>query len=297
MEKFIVFAGPCVIESKEHCLKMSGILKEITDGFPEIEFYYKSSFLKANRTSLDSYKGPGLKGLHYLAEAKKKHGIKIITDIHEESQAEIAAATADIIQIPALLCRQTSLLVAAAKTGRIINIKKGQWCAPHDMKYIVEKITKSRPDHIKTPIYICERGTSFGYNNLVVDFTGISTMRAYAPVIFDATHAVQKPGGAGGKSTGNRAEAMVLARCAAAAEVDGLFCEVHDDPDNALSDGPNSLTIEMFENILPEVLAIRRMRVRAEKHRAEINKLQQTYELKKFATAIGAKKEVIESIL
>ena len=175
-------------------------------------------------------------------------------------------------------------------TGRAVNVKKGQFLAPEDMEYVVEKVNRSRPEGNEAPVYICERGSSFGYGRLINDFTGIPIMQKFAPVIFDATHSVQRPGGLGATSTGNRLHAIVLARCAAAADVDGLFCEVHDDPDNALSDGPNSLTIEMFEEVLPEVLAIRRLRQRAEHNRKALNE----QELRKL---IIAKKETVEKLI
>lgn len=249
----IVIAGPCVIESEKICMETAEKLMKIADK-NNVDFYFKSSFDKANRTSISSFRGPGIEeGLNILSNIKKTYGVKIVTDIHESWQAEPAAEVADILQIPAFLCRQTDLLIAAAKTGRKINVKKAQFLAPWDMKNVVKKICESGNNNIM----LCERGTSFGYNNLVVDMTALIEMKKIGyPVIFDATHSVQKPGGNGASTGGNRDYVKYLSRAAAAVGIDGIFAEVHPDPDNALSDGPNMVTPEMFAKILDEVLYI-----------------------------------------
>ena len=253
MKNLIVIAGPCVIESEDMILSTARVLKGITQNKP-IEYYFKASFDKANRTSLNSYRGPGLEeGLRILQKVKDEYDLKIATDIHEPWQAEKAAEVADIIQIPAFLCRQTDLLVAAAKTGKLINIKKAQFLAPWDMKNVVNKVHESGNDNIM----LCERGTSFGYNTLVVDMTSLIEMKKLGyPVIFDATHSVQKPGGMGNATGGNREYVEYLLRAATAVGIDGFFAEVHPNPDQALSDGPNMIKLDNFEKILDEVLAI-----------------------------------------
>ncbi len=252
-ERQILIAGPCVIENREMVLDLATKIKEMAErqGF---DYVFKASFDKANRTSIDSYRGPGIeKGLQILAEAKEKCGVRICTDIHEAWQAKEVAEVADIIQIPAFLCRQTDLIVAAANTGKTINVKKGQFLAPHDMKYVVNKIEASG----NKDIMLCERGNSFGYNNLIVDMTGIAEMKKIGyPVIIDATHSVQKPGGNGGSTGGNREYAEIIAKAAVAAGADGLFFEVHEDPDRALSDGPNMIKLNDFEGILSRVKRI-----------------------------------------
>lgn len=252
-ERQILIAGPCVIENREMVLKLACKIKEMAErqGF---DYVFKASFDKANRTSMDSYRGPGIeKGLQILTEAKEKCGVRICTDIHEAWQAKEVAEVADIIQIPAFLCRQTDLLVAAANTGKTINVKKGQFLAPYDMKYVVKKIEASG----NKDIMLCERGNSFGYNNLIVDMTGIAEMKKIGyPVIIDATHSVQKPGGNGGSTGGNREYAEIIAKAAVAAGADGLFFEVHEDPDRALSDGPNMIKLNDFEGILSRVKRI-----------------------------------------
>ncbi len=249
----ILIAGPCVIESRDMVLNLAKEIKEMAErqGF---DYVFKASFDKANRTSLSSFRGPGIEeGLKILAEVKEKCQVPVCTDIHEPWQAKEVATVADIIQIPAFLCRQTDLLVAAAKTGKTINVKKGQFVAPHDMKYAVQKIEESG----NKDIMLCERGSSFGYNNLVVDMTGISEMKKTGyPVIIDATHSVQKPGGNGGTTGGNREYAEVIAKAAVAAGADGLFFEVHEDPDRALSDGPNMIRLRDFEGVLLRVKKI-----------------------------------------
>lgn len=249
----IVIAGPCVIESENMVMEIAGKMKEITSGY-DVDYYFKASFDKANRTSLSSYRGPGIdKGLEILKKVKEAYDLKICTDIHEPWQAAKAAEAADMIQIPAFLCRQTDLLTAAAQTNRIINIKKGQFMAPWDMQYVVEKVRMSGNDKIM----LSERGTCFGYNQLVVDMTSIIEMkRNHVPVIFDATHSVQKPGGNGASTGGNREYAAYLARAAIAAGADGIFMEVHPNPEKALSDGPNSIRLSDVDQMLQHIIEI-----------------------------------------
>jgi 2-dehydro-3-deoxyphosphooctonate aldolase (KDO 8-P synthase) len=261
----ILIAGPCVIESKEQLEIIASELKPFHRS-AKIDFYFKASFDKANRTSLESYRGPGLEeGLEMLAEIKEIFGYKILTDVHETWQVEKVAQVADAIQIPAFLCRQTDLLVAVAKTGKIVNIKKGQFMAPADMKYSVLKVLRTKGEEFadyetskKNGVWLTERGTFFGYNDLVVDYRGLPTMRKFAPVIFDATHSVQSPGGAGGKSGGRREFVEPLALAAASVGVDGFFFETHHDPDNALSDGPNMIVPEKLAEIVEKIFAIKR---------------------------------------
>lgn len=249
-----LIAGPCVIESRDACMRIADFLSRLTrkEGVP---FIFKASYDKANRTSIDSFRGPGPEdGLRILEEIRREFGVPVISDIHAPGQAAEAAEILDIIQIPALLCRQTDLIVAAAHTGKPVNIKKGQFLAPWDMKNIV---TKARSTG-NTQILLTERGTAFGYNNLVVDMRSLGIMKETGcPVIFDATHSVQLPGGQGAKSGGDRRQAPPLAKAAIAAGADGLFMETHFDPDNALCDGPNSVTFEMMEALLPQVKAIK----------------------------------------
>lgn len=244
---FQLIAGPCVIESEELVLSIAGQMKEITDELG-IPYTFKASFDKANRTSINSFRGPGIgEGLEILQKVKDTYGLPICTDIHEPWQAAEAAKVADILQIPAFLCRQTDLLVAAAKTGKCINIKKAQFLAPWDMKNCVEKVRQSGNDNVM----LCERGTSFGYNTLVVDMTGLRVMKDFdVPVIFDATHSVQKPGGNGTSSGGNRQYVEYLAKAALAVGVDGLFMETHPDPDHAKSDGPNMVPLSEMKELL-----------------------------------------------
>jgi 2-dehydro-3-deoxyphosphooctonate aldolase (KDO 8-P synthase) len=253
MGKFTLIAGPCVIESEENVMQIAETVKEIAERL-DLDYYFKASFDKANRTSISSYRGPGIeKGLEILQKVKDTYGLKICTDIHEPWQAEKAAQVADIIQIPAFLCRQTDLLVAAAKTGKTINIKKAQFLAPWDMKNVVSKVEESGNHNIM----LCERGTSFGYNTLVVDMTGIVEMKKFGyPVVMDATHSVQKPGGKGNATGGNREYVEPLAKAAIAAGADALFFEVHPDPDYALSDGPNMVKLDEFEELLKRVIKV-----------------------------------------
>ena len=244
---FKLIAGPCVIESEENVMLVAKKIKEITDKL-DIPFVFKSSFDKANRTSINSFRGPGLEeGLRILNKVKRELNLKVTTDIHEPYQAKEVAKVVDIIQIPAFLCRQTDLLVAAAKTGKTVNVKKAQFLAPWDMKNVVGKLEESG----NTDIMLCERGTSFGYNNLVVDMTGLVEMKKFGyPVVFDATHSVQKPGGKGNCTGGNREYVEYLAKAAIAVGADAIFMEVHPDPDNALSDGPNMVKLDELEEIL-----------------------------------------------
>lgn len=245
-----VIAGPCVIETEENVMEIAERMKEISLR-TGIDYYFKASFDKANRTSISSYRGPGIeKGLSILSKVKREYNFRVVTDIHEPWQAEPTAEVCDVIQIPAFLCRQTDLLVAAAKTGRTINIKKAQFLAPWDMKHVVRKIEESGNHNI----WLCERGTSFGYNNLVVDMTSISEMKKFGyPVVFDATHSVQKPGGKGDATGGNREYVEPLAKAAIAAGADALFFEVHPDPENARSDGPNMVKLDEFEAMLNRI--------------------------------------------
>lgn len=253
MSKFLLIAGPCVIESEENVMLIAEKVKDIAERL-YLDYYFKASFDKANRTSISSYRGPGIEeGLRILKKVKETYGLKICTDIHEPWQAERAAEVADIIQIPAFLCRQTDLLVAAAKTGKIINVKKAQFLAPWDMANVVKKLEESGNNNIM----LCERGTSFGYNTLVVDMTGIVEMKKFGyPVVMDATHSVQKPGGKGNATGGNRENVEPLAKAAIAVGADALFFEVHPDPDNALSDGPNMVRLDEFEDILKRIIKV-----------------------------------------
>lgn len=251
--RMFLIAGPCVIESEEMAFEIAAHMKNITERL-NIQYAYKASFDKANRTSINSFRGPGIdKGIAILTEIKKKLNVPICTDIHEPWQAKLAAECADIIQIPAFLCRQTDLLVAAAQTGKIINIKKAQFMAPWDMGNCIAKIRESGNEKIM----LCERGTSFGYNTLVVDMTGIREMKKYdVPVIFDATHSVQKPGGKGDCTGGNREYVEYLAKAAISVGADGLFMETHMNPELALSDGPNMVPLDSMEAMLEKILKV-----------------------------------------
>jgi 2-dehydro-3-deoxyphosphooctonate aldolase (KDO 8-P synthase) len=244
----VLIAGPCVIESAEHVFRMAHGIRQAVG-----EFVFKASFDKANRTSVGAYRGPGMReGLRILAGVKAE-GIPVLTDIHEASQAEPAAEVADILQIPAFLCRQTDLLLAAGRTGRIVNIKKGQFVAPHDIHRAAEKVASTG----NSRVILTERGTSFGYNNLVVDMRGLKIMRdAGWPVVFDATHSVQIPGGAGDASGGQPEFIETLARAAVAAGVNGFFVECHDHPEEALSDGPNALRLGLLAGFWKRLTAI-----------------------------------------
>jgi len=253
MSKFMLIAGPCVIESEENVMQIAKTVKGIAERL-DLDYYFKASFDKANRTSISSYRGPGIEeGLRILENVKESLGLKICTDIHEPWQAERVAEVCDILQIPAFLCRQTDLLVAAAKTGKTINVKKAQFLAPWDMKNVVHKIEEVGNHNIM----LCERGTTFGYNTLVVDMTGIVEMKKLGyPVVMDATHSVQKPGGNGTATGGNRENVEPLAKAAIAVGADALFFEVHPDPDHAKSDGPNMVKLEDFEEMLQRVIKV-----------------------------------------
>ncbi len=251
--KLFLMAGPCVLEGYERSLKIGRRAKEIADNL-NLPYIFKASFDKANRSSIKSFRGPGLdEGLKILAAIKSELKVPIVTDIHETYQAAPVAQVADIIQIPAFLCRQTDLLTAAAKTGRVVNVKKGQFLSPNDMKNVVVKLEESGTKKIM----LTERGTSFGYNNLVVDMRGLVIMRNFGyPVIFDGTHSVQLPGGGGTVSAGQREFVGYLTRAAAAVGIDGLFLEVHDNPAEGLSDGANMISLDKLENLLKNVLAV-----------------------------------------
>ncbi|SHF22505.1 2-dehydro-3-deoxyphosphooctonate aldolase (KDO 8-P synthase) [Marinitoga hydrogenitolerans DSM 16785] len=247
---FILIAGPCAMESEFLVMKTAEKIKEITYKLG-IPYIFKSSFDKANRTSIDSFRGPGLdKGLKILEKVKRYFEIPVTTDIHLPEQAKPVAEIADLLQIPAFLCRQTDLIVAAAKTGKPVNIKKGQFLAPWDMKNVVDKLVKSG----NTDVILTERGTFFGYNNLVVDMTSLVEMKKIGfPVIFDATHSVQKPGAKGKETGGNREYVEYLSKAAITIGISGIFLEVHPDPDNALSDGPNMIKLENLEKLLLQI--------------------------------------------
>ena len=242
-----VIAGPCVIESREAALRHADALKEIADrvGVPYI---FKSSYDKANRSSVNSFRGPGLeKGLEILLEVKTKMGVPVLTDVHEIDQVAAVKEVADVLQIPAFLCRQTDFVLAVAKSGRVVNVKKGQFLAPWDMRNVLDKILSTGNDRV----LLTERGASFGYNNLVSDMRSLVVMRELGfPVVFDATHSLQLPGGLGSASGGERKYIPALARAGVAAGVDALFMEVHEDPEQAMSDGPNSLQLRDFEGLL-----------------------------------------------
>ncbi len=245
--------GPCVIESEEHLLKVGGAAQEICRKL-SAPFILKTSFDKANRTSIDSYRGPGLeKGLEILRRVKKELGVPVLCDIHQPAQAKPAAEVIDILQIPAFLCRQTDLVQAAARTGRAVNVKKGQFLAPEDMLQVVEKIRSAGNENI----ILCERGTMFGYHNLVVDMRSLVIMRSFGyPVMFDATHSLQLPSACGTHTGGQREFIAPLARAAAAVGVDALFLEVHDDPDHAPCDGQNMIALDGLPHLLEQVTAI-----------------------------------------
>jgi 2-dehydro-3-deoxyphosphooctonate aldolase (KDO 8-P synthase) len=248
-----LIAGPCVIESEQLVLETAARIAEITKalGMPYI---FKSSFDKANRTSINSYRGPGIeKGLAVLKKVKDQLGLPVLTDVHTEEQATEAGKIVDVLQIPAFLCRQTDLLIAAAKTGKVVNVKKGQFLSPHEMGNAVTKIEECS----NRRILLTERGSSFGYNNLVVDMRSFPILRSFGyPVVFDATHSVQLPGGGGTKSSGQREFVEPLACAAAGAGVDGFFMEVHPNPDEALSDGPNMVPLHQLKTLLERVMRI-----------------------------------------
>lgn len=248
-----LFAGPCVIEDVDRILKIGTHMKEVCERLG-ITYVFKASFDKANRSSYNSFRGPGIdEGLKILAHVKKELNVPIVSDIHAVDQIEKAAEVLDVLQIPAFLCRQTDLVYEAAKTGRAVNVKKGQFMAPKDMGNVLNKMLETGNENLM----LTERGFSFGYNNLVVDMRSFPIMRDFGfPVIFDATHSVQLPGGAGTKSSGQREFVANLARAAVASGVDGLFMEVHDNPEEALSDGPNMLYLDSVEDLLKDLIAI-----------------------------------------
>jgi 2-dehydro-3-deoxyphosphooctonate aldolase (KDO 8-P synthase) len=252
--QLFLIAGPCVIESEVHARTMAEAIQRITSDLG-IPYIFKASYDKANRTSVKSYRGPGLiEGTRILGRIAKDTGLPVLTDVHEPAHCEVAAEAVDVLQIPAFLCRQTDLLVAAGKTGRAVNIKKGQFVAPWDMTHPVEKVRSTGNERIS----LTERGVCFGYNTLVVDYRSLPVMRGIAPVIFDGTHSVQQPSSANGVSGGQPEFIPLLARAAVAAGIDGLFLEVHDDPANAKSDGANALDLKLLKPLLENLLAIHR---------------------------------------
>ncbi|MEW6130544.1 MAG: 3-deoxy-8-phosphooctulonate synthase [Acidobacteriota bacterium] len=252
-KELFLIAGPCVVESEAHALKMAEAISAITRRL-QIPYIFKASYDKANRTSAKSYRGPGQdEGLRVLGKIRKELGLPVLTDIHEVAQVKVAAEVAEVLQIPAFLSRQTDLLIAAAQSGRAVNIKKGQFLAPHDMKNAIEKVTAQGNERVM----VTERGASFGYNNLVVDFRGFPIMRSFGyPVIYDVTHSIQRPGGMGTASGGDAQFIEYMARAGVACGIDGIFMEVHDNPAAALSDGPNNLPLDRLESLLKKLKAI-----------------------------------------
>lgn len=245
-DRMVLFAGPCAAESLEISLETGTEVQKICKEL-DIDYVFKASFDKANRTSVSSYRGPSMKGgLDILARVKSELNVPVVTDVHESYQCAEVAEVADVLQIPAFLCRQTDLLIAAAHTGKAVKVKKGQFMAPEDMKYAVDKVR----DAGNPNVFLTERGASFGYHNLVVDMRSLPIMRQYSPVIFDVTHSIQQPGGLGGKSGGQREFAPYLSRAAAAAGVDGFFIETHPNPAKALSDGPNMVPLAEMKDFL-----------------------------------------------
>lgn len=250
--KMVLFAGPCAAESYDLCMETGTKVKEICAELG-IEYIFKASFDKANRTSSNSYRGPSVDmGLEILSMVRRKLDVPVVTDVHESYQCAEVAAVVDVLQIPAFLCRQTDLLVAAAKTGKPVKVKKGQFMAPEDMKYAVDKV---RGEGNKN-VFLTERGSSFGYHNLVVDMRSLPIMRQYTPVVFDATHSIQRPGGLGGTSGGDRQFAPYLAKAAAAVGVDGFFIETHPNPEKALSDGPNMVPLGELREFIMNLFAV-----------------------------------------
>ena len=250
--RLFLIAGPCVIESEAHVRRMAESIQRIAADLG-VPYIFKASYDKANRTSVKSFRGPGLvEGAQILGRLAKDTGLPVLTDVHEPAHCEIAADAVDVLQIPAFLCRQTDLLVAAGRTGRAVNIKKGQFLAPWDMAHPAEKVRSTGNERV----FLTERGSSFGYNTLVVDFRSLPVMRSLAPVVFDGTHSVQQPSAANGVSGGQPEFIPLLARAAVAAGIDGLFLEVHDDPANAKSDGANALRLDLLKPLLEDLLAI-----------------------------------------
>lgn len=247
-----LLGGPCAIESEGFTLEMAYAIRDVCARLG-VPYVFKASYDKANRSSLDSYRGPGLEaGLEVLRRVRKEVGVPVVTDVHEAAHCAPVAEVVDLLQIPAFLCRQTDLLVAAARTGKPVNVKKGQFVSPPEMRNVVRKLEASGA----AGILLAERGSSFGYNNLVVDFRGLVQLRELAPLVFDATHSVQMPGGLGTSSGGQRQYVPVLARAAVAVGVDALFMEIHADPDSALSDGPNMVPLDRLEPLLLELLEL-----------------------------------------
>ncbi len=259
-DKLLLIAGPCSLENEATCRSVAEVLAGLRERFADLTIVFKGSFDKANRTSLSSERGTGMDaGLELLGMIRRDYEFPVLTDIHERGQAQPVAEVCDVLQIPAFLCRQTDLLLAAAATGRVVNVKKGQFLAPGDMRYVVAKLKQAGAREI----WQTERGTTFGYQNLVVDMRGFSIMKSFGhPVIFDATHSVQLPGGGGGKSAGQREFVPPLARAALAAGADGLFVETHPDPANAISDGPNMVPLSDLSELVEQSLAVWRLRGR-----------------------------------
>lgn len=252
--KLLLLAGPCSLESEATCRPVAEMLTKLAQAHPELNIVFKGSFDKANRTSLHGDRGPGLEGgLALLARMKKDYGFPVVTDFHERQQAAAVGEVCDVLQIPAFLCRQTDLLLAAAATGRVVNVKKGQFLSPQEMEFVVNKLREGGAKEF----WQTERGTTFGYQNLVVDMRSFAQMKALgAPAIFDATHSVQQPGAAGGKTGGRREFVPPLARAALAAGADGLFIETHPNPDKAISDGPNQIPLEQMPALIASCLAV-----------------------------------------
>jgi 2-dehydro-3-deoxyphosphooctonate aldolase (KDO 8-P synthase) len=253
-KRLLLLAGPCSLENEKVCRAAAAVLTELAKEHPELTIVFKGSFDKANRTSLGGERGPGLEeGLALLALIKRDYGFPVVTDFHERQQAAVVAEVCDVLQIPAFLCRQTDLLLAAAATGRVVNVKKGQFLSPQEMEFVVSKLKQGQAKEI----WQTERGTTFGYQNLVVDMRSFAQMKALGtPVIFDATHSVQQPGGAGGKTGGQREFVPALAKAALAAGADGLFIETHPDPAHAISDGPNQIPLAELPALVASCLAV-----------------------------------------
>jgi 2-dehydro-3-deoxyphosphooctonate aldolase (KDO 8-P synthase) len=250
--RLVLFAGPCAAESYDICMETGTRVKEIC-AVLGIDYVFKASFDKANRTSKESYRGPSMdNGLEILSRVKKDLAVPVVTDVHESYQCAEVASVVDVLQIPAFLCRQTDLLVAAARTGKPVKVKKGQFMAPEDMKFAVDKIRSEGNENV----FLTERGSSFGYHNLVVDFRSLPIMRQYCPVVFDVTHSIQRPGGLGGKSGGDRQFASYLAKAAAAVGVDGFFIETHPNPEKALSDGPNMIPLSELKGFVETIFKV-----------------------------------------
>ncbi|MBX2916348.1 MAG: 3-deoxy-8-phosphooctulonate synthase [Cyclobacteriaceae bacterium] len=249
-DRMVLFAGPCAAESYDICMETGTQVKKICEEL-EIDYVFKASYDKANRTSSGSYRGPSMDmGLEILARVRKDLKVPVVTDVHESNQCAEVAAVVDVLQIPAFLCRQTDLLVAAAKTGKPVKVKKGQFMAPEDMRYALDKVRGEGNNNV----FLTERGSSFGYHNLVVDMRSLPIMRQYAPVVFDVTHSIQRPGGLGGKSGGDRQFAPYLAKAAAAVGVDGFFIETHPNPEKALSDGPNMVPLKEMRGFVQKII-------------------------------------------